>query len=101
MDPRAWRRFRKNKGATVGAVMVLLVLLITIIGPFLAPHDPDYQFPDAFLANGAPKGIGDSPRFRLGADSVGRDDLRACSTAAASPCRWPSSRRGWRCSSAS
>ena len=41
MDPRAWRRFRKNKGALVGGILVVFVTLTAVFGPLLAPHDPN------------------------------------------------------------
>lgn len=74
MDPRAWRRFRKNKGAIAGGVLVLLVSATAFIGPFLAPHNPDEQFENGLrMSDGAP--VGPSAQFPLGADQVGRDFL--------------------------
>lgn len=75
MDPRAWRRFRRNKGAIAGAVLVILVALVAVVGPWLAPHDPNEQFTDQLLVKGVPVGIGQAPGFPLGADSIGRDEL--------------------------
>lgn len=35
-----WRRFRRNKLAVVGGTLVLLMVLIAIFAPVLAPYDP-------------------------------------------------------------
>ncbi|MEM7041847.1 MAG: ABC transporter permease [Pseudomonadota bacterium] len=35
-----WRRFRKNRVGMTGAVLVVLLLLITIFAEFLSPYDP-------------------------------------------------------------
>src|SRR5687767_5563507 len=39
-DPRAWRRFRGNKGALAGGILVLAVIVTSFAGPLLAPYDP-------------------------------------------------------------
>ena len=72
-DPRAWRRFRKNRGALAGAVLVLFVGFTAFVGPLLAPLDPNEIF-DAGL-NGAGVPVGPSGQFLLGADNIGRDQL--------------------------
>ena len=75
MDPRAWRRFRKNKGALFGAVLVTLVTTIAVVGPLVAPHDPHEQFRDRLLRDdGSPMGPGEQEGFPLGADPLGRAD---------------------------
>src|SRR5687767_1050390 len=74
MDPRARRRFRKNKGAIAGAILVTLVTTTAIAGPFLAPYDPNDQFEDALRReDGSP--VGPNDKYLLGADTVGRDQL--------------------------
>ncbi|MFW6067111.1 MAG: ABC transporter permease [Myxococcota bacterium] len=76
MDPRAWRRFRRNKGAVAGALLVLFVTVVAVLGPVLAPHDPHAQFTDTLLTDrGVPVGIGDVPGYLLGADPLARDEL--------------------------
>ena len=35
-----WRRFRRAPGAIVGAVVVMLIVLIAVFAPFVAPSDP-------------------------------------------------------------
>ena len=73
LDPRAARRFRKNRGALLGAGLVLLVTLFSVVGPFVAPHAPDEQFRDGLTARGLPLGPGST--FLLGTDTLGRDEL--------------------------
>ncbi len=73
MDPRAWRRFRKNRGALVGATLTALVLGVAMLGPLAAPHDPDHLFEDGLHADGTPTEPGGA--LILGADTLGRDEL--------------------------
>lgn len=74
MDGRSWQRFRKNKGALIGAVLVGLVSILAFAGPYLAPFDPNQQFRDEALNDqGAP--VGPNRMFLLGADPIGRDEL--------------------------
>ncbi|MBO6938904.1 MAG: ABC transporter permease [Deltaproteobacteria bacterium] len=76
MDPRAWRRFRKNKGALVGAILVALVTAMALVGPFVAPHDPNEQRRELLLRDdGTPVAPGEVEGYTLGADTVGRDEL--------------------------
>jgi ABC-type dipeptide/oligopeptide/nickel transport system permease subunit len=76
MDPRAWRRFRRNKGAIAGAALVVTVTLTALVGPWLAPHDPNEQLTDELLTDdGMPVGIGERPGHPLGADAIARDQL--------------------------
>lgn len=74
MDVRAWRRFRKNRGAVAGALLVAIVLFIAVLGPLFAPFSPDLQFTDALdRVTGLPVGAGE--KYLLGADQLGRDEL--------------------------
>jgi ABC-type dipeptide/oligopeptide/nickel transport system permease subunit len=76
MDSRAFRRFRRNKGALAGLVLVVAVTVLGIAGPWFAPHDPVEQFTDVLLlGNGLPAGPGVSPDHPLGGDVLGRDEL--------------------------
>ncbi len=38
----AWRRFCKNKGAIVGGIVILFLVLFAIIAPFFTPFTPAY-----------------------------------------------------------
>ncbi len=68
------RRLLKNKPGMVGVAIILLVVLTAIFADVLAPHDPlfitlgDRLKPPSFIEGG-------SPKYFLGADSVGRDIL--------------------------
>lgn len=76
MDPRPWRRFRKNRGAKIGLVLVLFVMATAFVGPWVAPHPPNEQFTEVLLeADGLPKGPVSIKGFLLGADTMGRDEL--------------------------
>lgn len=78
-DPRAWRRFRKNKGALAGGLLVLAVGAVGFVGPILAPHDPDRIYDAGLTDDGTPvpPGTVDEGRltFLVGTDSLGRDEL--------------------------
>jgi len=76
MDSRAFRRFRRNKGALGGLVLVVAVTALGLIGPWLAPFDPVEQFADALLLqNGLPAGPGIESGHWLGGDILARDEL--------------------------
>ncbi len=36
-----WRRFKKNRLAVIGGIIVAMLFAIAILAPFIAPHDPD------------------------------------------------------------
>lgn len=77
MDPRAWKRFRKNKGAIFGGVLVLFVTAFAFLGPMLAPWDPSTQFTDKLIDkdSGLPKSAGTVTGHLLGGDPIGRDEF--------------------------
>lgn len=73
-DSRAWRRFRKNRGALLGALLVFIVTGTAVVGPYITPYDPAEQFDDAIQkSTGTPIGLGS--KYVLGADTLGRDEL--------------------------
>ena len=65
---RAWRTFSRNRTAVVGLVMVILLFLVAIFAPWIAPHDPLEQS----IVN---RLQGPSPGYPLGRDAYGRDVL--------------------------
>lgn len=73
LDPRARARFSRNRGAVLGAWIVLFVLLVAVVGPWVAPFDPDEQFAEGLTSAGRP--VGPSGAHWLGFDTVGRDEL--------------------------
>ena len=69
-----WHYFKRNKGAVVGLVYVVIVLFIAIFANWIAPYNPAEQFRDALLA--PPAWLeGGSMAHLLGTDDVGRDVL--------------------------
>lgn len=69
-----WHYFKRNKGAVVGLVYVVIMILIAVFANFLAPYNPADQFRDALLAPPAWQD-GGSLAHLLGTDDVGRDVL--------------------------
>ena len=69
-----WHYFKRNKGAVVGLVYIIIVLLCAIFADVLAPHAPAEQFRDALLKPPVWQ-EGGSWKFLLGTDDVGRDIL--------------------------
>lgn len=69
-----WSYFSENRGAVIGLVFFVCIVLIAIFADFIAPHAPNQQYRDAFLQ--PPFWLdGGSLRFPLGTDAVGRDLL--------------------------
>ncbi|MBU5378625.1 dipeptide ABC transporter permease DppC [Pantoea septica] len=69
-----WHYFKRNKGAVIGLVYVVLMLLIAIFAGALAPHAPAEQFRDALMHPPVWQ-EGGSWSYILGTDDVGRDVL--------------------------
>lgn len=65
---QALRRFRKNRIAVTGVVLLVLLVLLVLIGPLLMPYDPDTI--DLYAINSGP-----SATHLLGCDDLGRDLL--------------------------
>jgi oligopeptide transport system permease protein len=62
----AWRRLKKNKLATFGLIVLTLLAIFAIIGPFIQPYD--YQSQDYAARNIAP-----GTAHWFGTDDLGRD----------------------------
>jgi ABC-type dipeptide/oligopeptide/nickel transport system permease subunit len=63
-----WRRLRRKRSAMAGAVALVLLGLMAIFAPLIAPHSPTVgEVADAFTPPGR--------RFLFGTDHVGRDVL--------------------------
>ncbi|MBA3057701.1 MAG: ABC transporter permease subunit [Gammaproteobacteria bacterium] len=69
-----WQYFSSNKGAVGGLVIVVLVLLIALFAPWIAPYAPDLTDPSVFLRPPAWQDGGSSAHW-LGTDAIGRDIL--------------------------
>jgi len=73
---RVARTFLQSKTATLGAVVFVLFVLVALLAPVLAPHDPTAQDLRRRLA--PPVGLGKenaSLQYPLGNDNLGRDIL--------------------------
>ncbi len=62
-----WRRFKKSKGAVIGLVMLVIILMILLFADFIAPYTA------ATKQNLANKLQGPSLAHLFGTDSYGRD----------------------------
>jgi peptide/nickel transport system permease protein len=74
MDPRAIRRFKKNKAAVTGAAVVAFIILFAALAPLLVGHDP---LASDFVRGRMPEGSPAPPSFDhfFGTDSLYRDEL--------------------------
>ncbi|MBB2697649.1 UNVERIFIED_ORG: dipeptide transport system permease protein [Rhizobium esperanzae] len=69
-----WHYFSRNKGAVIGLVVFILILVVAVFAPVFAPHAPNEQNRQVLLA--VPAWMeGGSASFPLGTDAVGRDIL--------------------------
>ncbi|MFN4209439.1 MAG: ABC transporter permease subunit [Devosia sp.] len=69
-----WFYFSVNRGAVIGLVVFILLVLTAIFAHWIAPHSPIQQYRDALLV--PPAWLeGGRPEFLLGTDAVGRDIL--------------------------
>lgn len=65
---QAWRRFRRNSTGMAGLIVVVLLVIVALLAPVLAPHDPFTTSRASFqppLTDG----------HLLGTDNLGRDVL--------------------------
>jgi peptide/nickel transport system permease protein len=68
-----WTQFRKDKLALAGFVVIVLLILIALAAPLIAPYDPNEQFFDGLTLQGSP--LPPSLRFWFGTDTNGRDQF--------------------------
>ncbi len=69
-----WYYFSENKGAVAGLFVFIALVVIALLAPFVAPHDPVIQNRDALLLPPFWQ-EGGSTTYLLGTDPVGRDML--------------------------
>ena len=69
-----WFYFSVNRGAVIGLVVFVLLILVAIFAPLLAPYAPEQQFRD-FIRTPPSWQEGGVSQFLLGTDEVGRDML--------------------------
>lgn len=69
-----WHYYSMNHGAVLGLVVFVLLVLVAVFAPLIAPHMPNEQYRDALLT--PPMWWqGGTSKFILGTDAVGRDML--------------------------
>jgi peptide/nickel transport system permease protein len=69
-----WRRFRRQRLSLAAAVVLLILALLALTAPAIAPYDPAQQFRREGLSMlGEP--LPPNARFWLGTDGLGRDLL--------------------------
>ena len=69
-----WYYFSENRGAVVGLVIFVALVLVAIFAPLIAPHDATMQYRDSLLVPPVWQ-EGGKTSFLLGTDAVGRDIL--------------------------
>ncbi len=67
------RRRRPNATFIVFSIVLLTIVVVTILAPWIAPHNPDKLFANGLTSSGVP--LGPRPEFPLGTDQFGRDEL--------------------------
>ncbi len=68
-----WKRFRRDRLAVFGLVIIAILVGAALLAPWLAPYDPSEQFFDGLTLEGAPLPPGE--RFWFGTDTNGRDQF--------------------------
>ena len=66
--------FSANRSAVIGLTVMVILVVVAIFAPWIAPYPPAQQFRDAFLVPPAWQ-EGGRAAFLLGTDAVGRDML--------------------------
>ncbi len=70
---RRWRHLFQDPWVVLAWAVAVLVVLVAVLAPWLAPYDPARQFPEGLSSEGQP--LPPSPKFPLGTDLLGRDLL--------------------------
>jgi peptide/nickel transport system permease protein len=68
-----WKRFKKDRTAVFGVIVIVITVLAAVLAPVLSPYDPAEQFFDGLTLEGAPLPPGE--RFWFGTDTNGRDQF--------------------------
>lgn len=68
-----WKRFRRDRLAVAGLVIIIIFSLAAIAAPWIAPYNPSEQFFDGLTLEGSP--LPPSWRFWFGTDTNGRDQF--------------------------
>jgi len=72
-----WRRFRRHKLAMVSAGMLLVILLSSLLAPFIAPFERDHQNVNSAERYAKPmsREVGTGRLHVAGTDEIGRDSF--------------------------
>src|SRR5579875_4074143 len=65
---RSWGRFVRYRPALVGLGFLIVLVLISVAAPVIAPYSPTYANPEMI-------GVGPSASHLLGYDEIGRAEL--------------------------
>ena len=57
----------------IGLAAIIVIILLAVFAPWIAPHNPLTQYDDGITMQGMP--VGSSAKFPLGTDTLGRDML--------------------------
>jgi peptide/nickel transport system permease protein len=69
----AWRRLRRNPSAIIGSALMAVFILVAVLAPLIASHEPGRPIPNSGVT---PSSVpGPSDEFPLGLDSTGVDLL--------------------------
>ncbi|WP_188990521.1 ABC transporter permease [Saccharopolyspora thermophila] len=69
----AWRRLKRNPVFVTGAVIIAVFVLLALLAPLLAPHDPAQRLLEQQVSRAANTIPPPQPGFPLGGDQYGRD----------------------------
>ena len=70
---RALTSLRRDPVALISVIAVVVLALVAVFAPLLAPHNPLQAYPNGLSSDGAP--VGPGSQFLLGTDPNGRDVL--------------------------
>jgi len=69
-----WTAFSANRGAVIGLATIVVLLLVALLAPWIAPHAPNETDSAVFLKPPAWQ-EGGASTYLLGTDAIGRDIL--------------------------
>jgi peptide/nickel transport system permease protein len=73
LGQKLWKAMKTYPNGFIGGFIVLILIIIAVFAPFLAPYSPVHQFNSGLNQMGMP--VGPSHKFLLGTDPEGRDVL--------------------------
>ena len=68
-----WKRFRRDRLALAGLVIIAIFAAAALAAPLIAPYDPSEQFFDGLTLEGSP--LPPNAQFWFGTDTNGRDQF--------------------------